>query len=314
MSLPHLPEALQTLAAGYVLGDLSSEEMAQFQQRLQTQPELAQFVTSLQTTLSMLPQGLPPQMPNEGVKSRLLSVAQQSVSPQPAQPSGFKPQPALEPRRHRPEQQAQRRRWAWAPPIAASLTLLLGGYSIWLTARVTGLQARLAASERFVEMVIAQQSISSPTLTISPAGALLHQQWSGLTQLLQDHQGSLVRPQGPVDIGTTDMAVLSAQIARGSKLPMLTSAKANLMGGSRCRFGQAQGIRLTYELPAEKTLSVYQIDLNGTQFPEFPETHITLRDQRTHLMLWREDNHLYALTAEIPLADLKNLAQTLELI
>lgn len=310
MSLSHLPEGLQTLAAGYVLGDLSSEEMAEFQQRLQAQPELAQFVTSLQRTLSMLPEGLPPQIPDAAVKSRLLSAAQRSLSASPGS-SQAPVQAASVPSLPPPRGQCRR---SWTTPIAASLMLLLGGYSIWLTARVTGLQARLAASERFVEMMIAQQSLPSPALTISPAGTFLHQQWSGLAQLVQDHQGSLVRSQGPVDVAATDLEQLSAQISLGSQLPMLTSAKAQLLGGSRCQFGQAQGVRLTYELPGDKPLSVYQIDLNGTQFPEFPETHITLRDQATHLLLWRENNYLYALTAEIPLADLKILAQTLELI
>ncbi|NJN21204.1 MAG: hypothetical protein HC812_08475 [Leptolyngbya sp. RL_3_1] len=79
-----LPDELQALAAGYVLGDLSSEEMAQFKQLLETQPELAQTVAALQDTLAMLPYGLPPQCPDRRVRSRLLSNVTTVSNPIPA--------------------------------------------------------------------------------------------------------------------------------------------------------------------------------------------------------------------------------------
>lgn len=293
-----LPDDLQAMAAGYVLGDLSSEEMAQFQELLIVHPELEQLVTSLQETLLLLPYGQPPQHPSSHVRAQLWQRAQgetQTVLSLPV----LRPKP-------------KQRRLPRASHIAASVVILLGGVSLWLTHRVTTLQAQLALAESLVERAISEKS--SPTLTVSPADALLNQQWLGLAQLMQDHEQSLGRSQGPVDVAATDVNALSSQLAIAGQLPTLASPIAKLLGGSRCQFGQAQGIRLTYRLPTEEIVSVYQIDLQGNQFPELAETYVTLNQPTANLVLWREENHLYALTAELSIADLQTLAETLELI
>ncbi|MEM8809943.1 MAG: hypothetical protein AAGF01_28325, partial [Cyanobacteria bacterium P01_G01_bin.38] len=122
---------------------------------------------------------------------------------------------------------------------------------------------------------------------------------------------SLVRSQGPVDIATPDPDEILYQLARSEPMPTLASPQAKLLGGSPCQFGKAQGLRLTYQLPTEQTVSVYQIDLNGDQFPQFLETHVTLRDHDVNLIFWREQDYLYALAADLPLTDLQTLAQTM---
>lgn len=293
-----LPDELQAMAAGYVLGDLSSEEMAQFQELLAVHPELMQMVTSLQETLLMLPYGQPPQPPDARVRANLLQRAQ-------GETPWASPRQVFQPK-------AKRRRLPRASHLAASVVLILGGFSLWLTHRVVTLQAQLALAEGFVERALAEKS--SPTLTVSPADALLNQQWLGLAQLMQDHKQSLGRSQGPVDIAATNVNALSRQLAIAGRLPTLASPVVKLLGGSRCQFGQAQGIRLTYRLPTEEIVSVYQIDLQGDQFPELSETYVTLKQSTANLVLWRDENHLYALTADLSVADLQTLAETLELI
>ena len=292
-----LPDELQALAAGYVLGDLSSEEMAYFQQLLETQPELVQTVAALQETLSMLPYGLPPQRPASEVRSRLLNSAAQN---KPTPPAVVKPPFKLS------------RRSPWLMRIAASAAVVLGGSSLWLGHRVVTLQAQLAAAEHFVELALVDGSNAEPAITVSPAEPLLNQQWSGLMQLVKDHSGSLVRSQGPVDIAATDLNDLSIQLARSERLPVLTAAQAQLLGGSPCQFGKAEGVRLTYQLSNGETVSVYRVDLEGDQFPAFSETYVTLKHRTVNLILWRDQDHLYALAAELPLTDLQTLAQTLE--
>ena len=295
---PPLPDGLQALAAGYVLGDLSSEEMAQFQQLLETQPELAQTVAA-QETLSMLPYGLPPQRPDSRVRSRLLSTATAVINPTPS------PQlSAQQPKRFG--------RSPWLMPMAASVALVLGGSSLWLSYRVVTLQAQLAAAEHVVELTLTDGSTADPAITVSPAESLLKQQWSGLMQLVQDHSGSLVRSQGPVDVVATDPNVLSTQLAWSEHLPALTATQAQLLGGSPCQFGKAKGVRLTYQLPTHETVSVYRVDLQGDQFPQFPGTYVTLKHHTVNLILWRDQDYLYALAAELPLPDLQTLAHTLE--
>ena len=305
MSKFTLPEDWQTLAAGYVLGDLNSEEMVLYQQLLKDHPELSHAVVSLQETLSMLPYGLPQQQPNSQVRSRLLARAKAQLN------STNAPRPRVS--------AGKRRQISRVARIAASVAIILGGLNVWLSYRVITLQARLASAERFVEMAIASDftahdGVSVPALTVSPAGPLLTQQWSGLSQLVQDHLRSLRRSQGPVDVVESNPETLLTQFSFSEQKPMLVSPQAKLLGGSRCQFGDAQGLRLTYQLPAEQTVSLYQINLKGDQFPEFLETYITLKQQHVNLILWRQENYLYALAAALPLTDLQTLVQTVDSI
>ena len=300
MSHSSLPEDLQILAAGYVLGDLNSEETIQFQQLLVVYPGLSKMVSSLQETLSLLPYGLPPQTPSGEARSRLLHAASDREK---ASQTPLSRLSKITPK--------------WLPSatrLAVPVALGLGGCSFWLGYRVVTLQAQLATAEQFVEMAMADDQTVGPTLTVSPADTVLREQWPGLAQLVQDHRESLGQSQGPVEVATASPETLLAQLPWSQPLSTITSPQVKLLGGSHCEFGQAKGLRLTYELPAEQTVSLYQIDLNGDQFPEFLETYVTLRDQNVNLVFWREEDRLYALTAEVPLTDLQTLAQTLESI
>ncbi len=332
-----LSDDLQSLAAGYVLGDLSSEEMAQFQQLLTTHPELTRMVESLQETLSLLSYGLPPQTPDAQVRSRLLGAAQASVVRTSNSSLSVSPpieQPSI----------TRRRRSAWATRWAAVLAIGFGGCSLWLTYRVVTLQAQLKTAqdtvmaiadtaagdvsvreepladkfatarepETMAESGQAEIGLEREVLVVSPADAFLQQQWTGLSQLVQDHRQSLVRSQGPVDIAARNPGTLLGQLPLSDQIPAIASPQATLLGGSHCQFGAAKGVRLTYQLPADQTVSVYQIDLEGEHFPKLPEANITLNYRNINLILWREENYLYALAAELPLADLQTLAQTME--
>lgn len=300
MSHSPLPDDLQILAAGYVLGDLSSEEMIQFQQLLVVHPGLSKTVNSLQETLSLIPYGLPPQTPGTQARSRLLSAATARAK---ASPKDLTSKSVNQPKR-----------FSRAARFTTAVAIGLGGCSLWLSYRVATLQAQLATAERFVEMAISDDTAMSPTLTVSPAGPVLRQQWPGLSQLVQDHLASLMRSQGPVDVVTTSPETLLTQLSLSQQIPTITSPEVKLLGGSHCEFGEAKGLRLTYQLPADQAVSLYQIDLNGDQFPEYLETYVTLRYQNVNVVFWREENHLYALAAELPLTDLQTLAQTLESI
>lgn len=300
---------LQTLAAGYVLGDLSSAEMIQFQQLLLVYPELTKMVDSLQATLSQLPQGLSQQQPNRQVKTNLLANAKAQL---------YNTTPCTH---TRPPQSRFNKFWPnkrKLTPIVASAAILLGGSSLWLTHRVATLQAQLAMTEHFAEIAITQRPTAPPTPSPTPQPTqplanppLPNQQWPGPAQVMQDHLGSLVRSQGPVDVATTDPNVLLTQFLSFEKVPILTVPQAQLLGGSLCKFGKTQGMRVTYQFPHEHTLSVYQIHLNGDQFPTLPETYITLKEHNTNLILWRGETYLYALAAELPLSTLQTMAKSL---
>ncbi|MEL6384015.1 MAG: hypothetical protein AAFQ89_16495 [Cyanobacteria bacterium J06626_18] len=334
-----LSDDLQTLAAGYVLGDLSSDEMAQFQQLLAVHPELAQIVESLQETLSLLPYGLPQQTPDVSVRSRLLGTVKASISSAPA-PTSPEPIPTR-------RQTTQRRRPSWAMRWVAAVVVGLGSCSLWLTHRVVSLQAQLKTAQHFAEIAITDGAVVTPALegqlehktlvgrgaegpeggegadsggmsfereilTVSPADTLLQQQWPGLPQLVQDHRKSLMRSQGPVDVAARNPNTLVGQFPLSNQIPAIASSQVTLLGGSHCQFGAAKGIRLTYRLSTDQTVSVYQIDLEGEDFPKLADANITLNYRNVNLILWREEDYLYALAAELPLTDLQTLAQTME--
>ncbi|MDJ0732716.1 MAG: anti-sigma factor [Nostocaceae cyanobacterium] len=65
----------QELLASYVLGDLTPEEVAQVNELLAQQPELAQEVQRLQETLALLPFALPENEPPEALGSQILQAA-----------------------------------------------------------------------------------------------------------------------------------------------------------------------------------------------------------------------------------------------
>jgi anti-sigma-K factor RskA len=70
---------MEELLAGYVLGNLTPEEVAEVNELLTSHPELLAEVTSLQETLSLLPLALPEASPSPSLRSRLLAQTQMQV-------------------------------------------------------------------------------------------------------------------------------------------------------------------------------------------------------------------------------------------
>lgn len=327
MTQPSVPDEIQALVAGYVLGDLDADERAQFQQLLADTPELAQDITTLTETLSLLPYGLTLQKPASDVRSRLMMKAQ---TRQAQEPIAVVPMPTTEPApTTTPETRASNERSpsVFKVRLAAAIAVILGGCSLVLAHRVSTLQTRLAAANQVIEMAIAGQSnqanvSNSPALTIQPADALLTEQWSGIRQIIQDHVGSLERSQGPVDIAAGDPMELRDKLRTQrlsfddptAQVPTLPLPQAQLLGGSPCQFSETKGLRMTYTLPSHDPISLYQIDVQGSQFPTFSETYITVTHGNINVVLWRQDEHLYALAADLPQAHLQFLTQVIELI
>ena len=75
-----LPSNWEALITGYVLSDLTPEEAALVKQYLETYPELACEVESLQATLALFPLSLPKAKPSEGLRSQILEAAQKDLS------------------------------------------------------------------------------------------------------------------------------------------------------------------------------------------------------------------------------------------
>ncbi|MEL6128469.1 MAG: hypothetical protein AAFR24_20505 [Cyanobacteria bacterium J06627_3] len=283
MTRPLSPQEIQELAAGYVLGDLSSAEAEAFRSLLVQQPGLQAEVTSLQEVLAMMPYGLDEVDPEDGLRSQILSAAQAELSQ-----SCSIPRPA---RRFQP-------RLPWAMTIAAAAVAIVSGLAtLYLSDQVRSLQAQRPQSE------LAQTDIT--------------QTWSGLSQLLQDHQQSLVNPKGPVDFVVQKPddipSLLQGFQTTVAALPLLPAKQGMLLGGSNCQLGDNPGLRLTYQLPMDKTVSAYQLALADEEFPEFQSAQLTLQQpDGTGIVLWRDDDYLYALVAELPTTKLQDLAYAIE--
>ncbi|MEM9806236.1 MAG: hypothetical protein AAF959_13230 [Cyanobacteria bacterium P01_D01_bin.56] len=281
MTIPMSPQEIQELAAGYVLGDLTSAEAETFQSLLLTIPELQAEVTALQEALAMMPYGLDEVTPKGDLRSQILSAAQDEfISSLP---------PSI---RHTSKRFPLRISWAMGS-LAAGLAVLCG----LATLRLGG------------QMRLAQQA--SQTEFASTSG--IHQTWSGLSQILQDHQRSLSNPAGPVDFVVQQpadiLSLLKGFQTTVAALPLLPPKQGMLLGGSNCQLGETPGLRLTYQLGSEQTVSAYQLALADEEFPEFQSAQLTLQQSDgTGIVLWRDDDYLYALVAEMPTAELQSLA------
>jgi hypothetical protein len=75
------PESVEAMLAGYALGDLSTEEMAEVEAYIAAQPEATAELARLQTTLALLPLALPESSPSPDLRSRILAAAQPTPVP-----------------------------------------------------------------------------------------------------------------------------------------------------------------------------------------------------------------------------------------
>ena len=283
MSEPLDSETLKELAAGYVLGDLSSEEAEQFHQLVKQVPALSIEVAALQAALHMMPYGLAEQWPNAELRSRTITAVQSAAIR--ATEEGAVPSGPIKPQIFR------KQRWVLGG-IAAGVLMVLG----------------IGVLQQPVKY--AQQ----PTET-----AQGEQVWAGVRQLLEDHHSAIDNPEGPADFMTWQPERVLTQLkdfqTTEAALPMLPESQAKLLGASDCQFGKTSGLRLSFQMKDHpdkaQIVSAYQLDLEGDQFPQFVSSTITLRQSDgTSIVLWREESYLYALVAELPSADLDRLAHS----
>jgi anti-sigma-K factor RskA len=80
MTEPLTPQTIETLAAGYVVGDLDSSEVAAFEKLLRDNPALAAEVDQLQATLNRVAYDLNSVVPPAHLRSAILTAA---TTPQP---------------------------------------------------------------------------------------------------------------------------------------------------------------------------------------------------------------------------------------
>lgn len=149
MTQPLLPDRLEELMAGYVLGNLSSEEAEELRQLLQEHPELIKEVALLQEVLEVIPLALPDVEPPPHLRSAILETfTADRIGRQNSHIS--KPPNLLS----KGEVKRSLFRWSWVLGSAAALLALafsLDNYRI--RQRMTTLEATVARQKDVIAML-----------------------------------------------------------------------------------------------------------------------------------------------------------------
>ncbi|MBO9999457.1 MAG: anti-sigma factor [Cyanobacteria bacterium SID2] len=158
-----LSEAEKELAAGYVLGDLSEEELSQVEQLLEQCPEFSQEVKALQVSLNVLPTALPKVAPSSGLQDTILEAYVIREKQRTSEPSIDLP-----------------RAFLWSRIVAAIsivIAFVLGVQNIWLRRQLKLAQSietqRVAAilqqpTSRLIALEGEGNSVGTGTLLFTP--------------------------------------------------------------------------------------------------------------------------------------------------
>jgi anti-sigma factor RsiW len=131
-------------------------------------------------------------------------------------------------------------------------------------------------------------------------------------EIAQDHIRSVAKASGPVDFPSSDLAEIAQHFRQ--KFPVPSKAPAHeglkLLGGSLCQIDETKGIRLTYELGEDGTVSFYQLERSDlASFASLGSARLYAgKPKRPGIVLWRDNRFVYALVAELPAEDLQRLA------
>lgn len=310
-SLP--PERLQELAAGYVLGNLAPEEAEQFQQLLKSNPELAAEVDSLQEVLGLMPYALPEAAPPQSVRLSILETAQASA-------------------KSTTTTNTKRSPWLWsgmAVSAAALLATVIGLDNYRLRQQLQLVNAELVQQQQITARLqqpnnllvsLGGSDLSADAPMVISSEVLLEKNWDGIDKILQDHLRSLLSKRPKVELPSSEPTKIlehfQRQLSFSSDVPSLTQTGSKLLGGSFCKFGKTKGIRFTYQLQEEQTVSFYQ--LKPSQQPSFPQLgkeRLYVAQQGSPTMLiWGDGQFLYALVAQLSPKELELLAANIKYI
>lgn len=306
---PSASNRFEELAAGYVLGDLDSEEMAEFQQLATAHPTLWEEVARLQETLDLLPFALAESQPSPSTRSQVMQSAAA------AKPTMSTRLPLL----------CSRTQLPWAKmlgSIAAVTTVVLGVQTVHLQRQLADVQQELAAQKNRMAMLAPSSPHQSPprNVVITTTDTFVHRNWHGVEQILSDHRKSLQKGLQAVDIPSNQpmqlAALLREQMPMPAAMPILSQVSSKLLGGSICQFGKSKGVRISYDTNQHGQVSFYQIA--RSQKPDLPQ----LTPEKLYLAIqdgpggvfWSDGEFLYAIVSNLSAEDLQELTASVEIV
>jgi len=306
---PSANNRFEELAAGYVLGDLDSEEMAEFQQLAAVYPTLWEEVAGLQETLDLLPFALAESQPSPSTRSQVMQSAATAKSALPARSPLFRAKTPL----------------PWTKmlgSIAAVTTVILGMQTVHLQQQLAEVQQELTEQKSRMA-TLAPAHTRQPTtrnVVITTTDTFVYRNWYGVEQILLDHRKSLQKGLQAVDIPSNQPGqlanLLKAQIPMPTAMPVLSQVSSKLLGGSICQFGKSKGVRIAYETDQQGQVSFYQIA--RSQKPDLPQ----LTSEKLYLAIqdgpggvfWSDDEFLYAIVSNLSAEDLQELTASVEIV
>ena len=120
---------LEEILAGYVLGDLDEVELIWLNKQLAINPQLRKQVSQLESTLNLMPYGLPQDVPEHNLRSQILAQAQLKSS---------------SPKHH----------WSWIfGAITAAGALLLGINNFSLRQQIALTENRLQQQQELISLL-----------------------------------------------------------------------------------------------------------------------------------------------------------------
>lgn len=303
--IPH--NRFEELAAGYVIGNLDSEEMAEFQQLAVEHPTLWEEVAGLQETLDLLPFALAEAQPQPSARDQMMQSAAQTKPMTPAQRTASPKAPC-----------------PWAKifgSIAAVTTVALGVQTVHFQHQLAQVQQELAEQKNLMATLPSTTHQATPrNVVITTTDTFVNQNWHGVEQILVDHRKSLKKGLKAVDIPSNQpmelATLLRAQAPMPSAMPILSQMSSKLLGGSVCTFGKAKGVRIMYDTKQHGQVSFYQIA--RSQRPELPQ----LTPEKLYLAIqdgpggvfWSDGEFHYAIVSDLSADELKELTSAVEIV
>ncbi len=120
---------LEEILAGYVLGDLDEVELIWLNEQLAVNPQLREQVAQLESTLNLLPYGLPKDVPANNLRSQILAQA-------------------------KPKPRSPKYRWGWIiSAVTAASTLFLGINNFSLRQQIAVTEDRLQQQQELIALL-----------------------------------------------------------------------------------------------------------------------------------------------------------------
>lgn len=321
---PPNTDRVEELCAGFILGNLDTEELDELQQLLDTHPELAnEFVPLLEVRqrLAAIPLQDRFQTRTQGAEPppRLRRQICQAAATATGRSPAFRLLRAM--RRCRT---ALSWRSLVVPGAAIACIVALAGNNWLLRQQLHAAQNQLLPTPGALVREDPESSADRPPefpareLMVTAKVTLPTRNLAGIEQVIDDHLRSIQRGDGPAEYSSSQLqAVLAhfqSEIDLTNASETLELIDAQLLGGSLCQFKGAAGLRLSYVLDGQQLVSVYQLKLSEpSHFPTSSGTPIyAISPAGGNMVLWLDRSFLYAVVADdVPLPKLKKLSETI---